>query len=100
MKKRLFSLLLALFATIGFMPGANMDYASAEAEYIGEFAVEEEIVSDDVDLLITEVDLELGEEEPETADDAYVDADFGDLEDFDGEVVMVEDEAGNYLWEK
>ena len=49
-----------------------MDYASAEAEYIGEFAVEEEIVSDDVDLLITEVDLELGEEEPETADDAYV----------------------------
>ena len=31
---------------------------------------------------------------------AYQEADFGVLEDIDGECIMVEDEAGNCLWER
>lgn len=36
----------------------------------------------------------------EEAARCFVDADFGELEDIDGECVIVEDENGNYVWEK
>ena len=34
------------------------------------------------------------------AREEYYDADFGEAEDIDGEEVVVEDENGNYVWEK
>ena len=34
------------------------------------------------------------------ADRKYIDANFGDAYDIDGEKVIVEDEVGNYLYER
>ena len=41
--------------------------------------------------------LELARKE---AQNKYWDADFGVAEDIDGEQIIVEDENGNYIWEK
>lgn len=49
---------------------------------------------------IAEVEANSLEEALEKADDAYMDADFGVAEDIDGEAIIVEDEKGNYVWER
>jgi hypothetical protein len=49
---------------------------------------------------IAEVEAEDIEEAKRKAESEYVDADFGVAEDIEGEPIMVEDENGNYLWEK
>ena len=40
------------------------------------------------------------EEAKEKAEEEFCDADFGETVDIDGEVIIVEDENGNYVWEK
>lgn len=40
------------------------------------------------------------EEAKKKAQEEFCDADFGDAEDIDGEDIMVEDEDGNYVWER
>lgn len=49
---------------------------------------------------ITTVYAKSQEEALEEADSAYCDADFGELRDVDGEAIIMEDEDGNYVWEK
>lgn len=49
---------------------------------------------------IAEVEADSIEEAMKKAEDKYMDADFGDAEDIDGEQVCVEDEDENYVWEK
>ena len=49
---------------------------------------------------IAEVEAENIEEAIKTADAKYADADFGAAEDIDGEAIIVEDEKGDYVWEK
>ena len=49
---------------------------------------------------IAEVEADSIEEALDKADDAYMDADFGVGEDIDGEAIIVEDEKGNYVWER
>lgn len=34
------------------------------------------------------------------ANNKYIDADFGEAEDIDGEAIIIEDENGNYVWER
>ena len=40
------------------------------------------------------------EEAKKAAEAAYMDADFGEAADIDGEPIIVEDEYGNFVWEK
>lgn len=49
---------------------------------------------------IAEVEADDIEEAKKKAESEYIDADFGVAEDIEGEPIMVEDENGNYLWEK
>ena len=49
---------------------------------------------------ITVVEAENIEEAKEKAEDKYLDADFGVAEDIDGEPIIIEDENGDYVWEK
>lgn len=49
---------------------------------------------------VAEVEAENIEEARKKATDSFRDADFGGAEDVDGEEVIVEDEDGNYVWEK
>ena len=49
---------------------------------------------------IAGVDAENIEDAKSKALEAFQEADFGDAEDIDGEAVVVEDEKGNYVWEK
>lgn len=49
---------------------------------------------------IAEVEADNLEEAMEKAESEYMDADFGVAEDIDGEQIIVEDENGNYVWEK
>jgi phosphomannomutase len=49
---------------------------------------------------IAEVEANSLEEAMEKAESEYIDADFGVAEDIDGEAVVVEDENGNYIWER
>ena len=49
---------------------------------------------------IAEVEADDIEEAMQKADAEYIDADFGAAEDIDGEKVIVEDEDGNFVWEK
>lgn len=48
---------------------------------------------------IAEVFAENIKEAKNLAISQYMDADFGKLEDIDGDCIMVEDVNGNYLWE-
>ena len=48
----------------------------------------------------TEVDAESLEEAKTIATDNYVDADFGEVRDIEGEIISIEDHDGNFLWEK
>ena len=48
---------------------------------------------------IAEVEADDIEEAKKKAESEYFDADFGVAEDIDGEPIIIEDEAGNYVWE-
>ena len=49
---------------------------------------------------ITVVEAENIEDAKKKAESKFCDADFGVAEDIDGEAIIVEDENGNYVWEK
>ena len=49
---------------------------------------------------VAEVDATSIEEAQRKAMDQFCDADFGSLEDIEGESVIVEDENGNFVWER
>lgn len=49
---------------------------------------------------IAEVEADSLKEAMEKAESEYIDADFGVAEDIDSEAIIVEDENGNYIWEK
>lgn len=49
---------------------------------------------------IAEIDADSLEEAMEKADSEYIDADFGVAEDIDGESIIVENENGDYIWER
>ena len=49
---------------------------------------------------ITEVEADSLQEALEKADEEYLDANFGEARDIDGEPVLVEDENEIYIWEK
>lgn len=47
-----------------------------------------------------EVEADSLEEAMKKAESEYIDADFGVAEDINGEVIIVEDENENYVWEQ
>ena len=49
---------------------------------------------------IAEVEADSLEEAKRKADEKWCDADFGAAQDIDGEPIIVEDEHGNFVWEK
>ena len=49
---------------------------------------------------IAEVEADSLEEAKSKAESEYIDADFGVAEDIEGEYIIIEDENGNYVWEK
>ena len=49
---------------------------------------------------VAAVDAASVEEALKEAQGRFSDADFGEAEDIDGEPIIAEDEAGNYVWEK
>ena len=49
---------------------------------------------------IAEVEAENIEEAKQKAEGKFSDADFGEAEDIDGEAIIVEDNNGDYVWEK
>ena len=49
---------------------------------------------------IAEVEADSLEEARNKANEEFCDADFGEGYDIDGEAIIVEDEHGNYIWEK
>ena len=49
---------------------------------------------------IAEVEADSLDEALEKAESKYLDTDFGEAIDIDGEKIIVEDENGNFVWEK
>lgn len=49
---------------------------------------------------IAEVEADSLEEAMEKAESEYIDANFGVAEDIDGEAIIVEDENGDFIWER
>lgn len=49
---------------------------------------------------IAEVEADSLDEALEKAESKYLDADFGEAIDIDGEKIIVEDENGDFVWEK
>ena len=49
---------------------------------------------------VSEVDADNIEEAIKKADIEFSEADFGEAKDIDGNAIVVEDENGNYVWEK
>lgn len=49
---------------------------------------------------VAEVEAETLEEARKKAEEKYQDADFGEAEDINGEAIIVEDNRGDYIWEK
>lgn len=49
---------------------------------------------------IVEVEAESVEEAKTKAEGKFLDAKFGEAEDIDGEQIIVEDNNGEYIWEK
>jgi hypothetical protein len=49
---------------------------------------------------IAEVEAENIEEAKKKAESQFMDADFGEAEDIDGEAIIIEDNNGDYVWEK
>lgn len=48
---------------------------------------------------IAEVEADSLEEAMELAQDKFFEANFGEAEDIDGDVIYIEDNDGNYVWE-
>lgn len=49
---------------------------------------------------VVEVEADSIEEAKRESDKRFFDANFGEAVDIDGEAIVVEDEKGNYVWEK
>ena len=49
---------------------------------------------------VAEVAAETKEDALRAAQEKYIDADFGEASDIDGEAIVVEDENGTIVWEK
>lgn len=49
---------------------------------------------------VAEVEANSLEEALKKATEKYYDADFGEAKDVDGEAIIIEDENGNYVWER
>lgn len=49
---------------------------------------------------VAEVEADSLEEAMEEAELEYLDANFGEAADIDGEQIIVEDENGNFIWER
>lgn len=49
---------------------------------------------------VTEVEADSLEEAKKKADEEWCDADFGASQDIDGEPIIVEDQDGNFVWER
>lgn len=49
---------------------------------------------------IASVEADCKETALKEAENKFQDADFGDAEDIEGEAIIIEDEDGNYVWEK
>lgn len=49
---------------------------------------------------IAEVEADSFEEAKRKADEEWCDADFGAAQDIDGEPIIVEDQDGNFVWER
>ena len=49
---------------------------------------------------VAEFEADSLEEAKRKADEKWCDADFGAAQDIDGEPIIVEDENGNFVWEK
>lgn len=49
---------------------------------------------------IAEVEANSLEEAMEKAEESYMEADFGVAQDINGEPIIVEDESGNFVWER
>lgn len=49
---------------------------------------------------IAEVEADSIEEALKKAESEYIDADFGVAQDIDGESIIIEDENGNFVWER
>ena len=49
---------------------------------------------------IAEVEADSLDEAMDKAEEAYCDANFGDSYDIEGDAIIVEDENGNYVWER
>lgn len=49
---------------------------------------------------VAEVEADSLEEARNKAEEKFSDADFGVAQDIDGEDIIVEDENGNYVWER
>ena len=49
---------------------------------------------------VVSIDAEDIESALDEARNRFTDADFGEAEDIEGEPIIVENEAGNYVWEK
>ena len=49
---------------------------------------------------IAKVEANSLEEAMKKAESEYIDADFGVAEDIDGEAIIVENENGDYIWER
>ena len=49
---------------------------------------------------VAEVEADNLEQAMKKAESEYLDADFGEAEDIDGEMIAVEDEKRNLVWEK
>lgn len=49
---------------------------------------------------IAEIEADSLEDALKKADAEYIDADFGEACDIDGEAIIAEDENGNFVWER
>lgn len=49
---------------------------------------------------VVEVDTDNIEEAKKLANEAFMEANFGELSDIDAEAIIVENEEGDYIWEK
>lgn len=49
---------------------------------------------------VAEVEADTPDEAKRKAEAEYIDADFGAAQDIDAEPIIVEDENGNYVWER
>ena len=49
---------------------------------------------------VAEIEANDIEEAIDLATDRFCDADFGDAEDIEGDAIIVENESGNFVWER